>query len=190
VSGDTLEPFPGETAGKLRLLFDQIAETRGVYLLDGFDAIDAQRGSPNDTGEIRRTLNSILTFMEEPNATDSLVLAATNHAEILDESIACHFDEFIEYGLPDTTSGCAIIKRRLGKFKIAAEAWPLVEAVVENLTPGELVRAADGVVKDAILEGSSSISSDTLCAALESRQSFRARLRSPSNRQASATIFD
>ena len=65
--------FFGETAGKLRLLFDQIAQTRGVYLLDEFDAIGARRGDPNDVGEIRRVLNSVLAFMEEPNATDSLV---------------------------------------------------------------------------------------------------------------------
>lgn len=49
--------FFGETAGKLRLLFDQIAQTRGVYLLDEFDAIGSRRGHPNDVGEIRRVLN-------------------------------------------------------------------------------------------------------------------------------------
>lgn len=80
--------FFGETAGKMRLLFDQIAQTRGVYLLDEFDAIGARRGDPNDVGEIRRVLNSVLAFMEEPNSTDSLVLAATNHVEILDEALA------------------------------------------------------------------------------------------------------
>jgi SpoVK/Ycf46/Vps4 family AAA+-type ATPase len=45
---------------------------RGVYLLDEFDAIGARRGDSNDVGEIRRVLNSVLAFMEEPNATDSL----------------------------------------------------------------------------------------------------------------------
>ena len=104
--------FFGETAGKLRILFDQIAQTRGVYLLDEFDAIGPRRGDPNDVGEIRRVLNSVLAFMEEPNSTDSLVLAATNHVEILDEALARRFDEVIEYHLPDPTSARAIIERR------------------------------------------------------------------------------
>ena len=93
--------FLGETAGKMRLLFDQVANTRGVYLLDEFDAIGARRGESNDVGEVRRVLNSVLIFMEEPNSTDSLVVAATNHSEILDRALARRFDEIVEYAVPD-----------------------------------------------------------------------------------------
>jgi SpoVK/Ycf46/Vps4 family AAA+-type ATPase len=106
--------FFGETAAKLRLLFDQIAQTRGVYLLDEFDAIGSHRGDPNDVGEIRRVLNSVLAFMEEPNSTDSLVLAATNHVGILDEALPRRFDEVIEYSYPDREAARAILERRLG----------------------------------------------------------------------------
>lgn len=173
--------FLGETAGKLRLLFDQIAQTRGVYLLDEFDAIGARRGDPNDVGEIRRVLNSVLAFMEEPNSTDSLVLAATNHVEILDEALARRFDEVIEYKLPDTASARTIIERRLGKFKFTTKSWLALEKVLEGLSPGELVRAADAVVKDAILEGASKVLPEALRDALENRQSLKGKFRrSPS----------
>lgn len=169
--------FFGETAGKMRLLFDQIAQTRGVYLLDEFDAIGARRGDPNDIGEIRRVLNSVLAFMEEPNSTDSLVLAATNHAELLDEALARRFDEVIEYTLPDVVSARAIIERRLGKFKFAAKSWAIVETALHGLSQGELVRAADAVVKDAILEGVSKGSPDALLDALENRQILKGKFR-------------
>lgn len=169
--------FFGETAGKLRLLFDQIAQTRGVYLLDEFDAIGSRRGHPNDVGEIRRVLNSVLAFMEEPNSTDSLVLAATNHVEILDEALARRFDEVVEYTLPDATSARAIVERRLGKFKFASTVWPGIESVLEGLSQGELVRAADAVVKDAILEGASKVSPDALRDALQNRQTLKGKFR-------------
>lgn len=169
--------FLGETAGKLRLLFDQIAQTRGVYLLDEFDAIGARRGDPNDVGEIRRVLNSVLAFMEEPNSTDSLVLAATNHVEILDEALARRFDEVIEYTLPDATAARAILERRLGNFKFAVKAWPALAPALEGLSQGELVRAADAVVKDAILEGVSKVSPDALRDALENRQTLKGKFR-------------
>ena len=174
--------FFGETAGKMRLLFDQIAQTRGVYLLDEFDAIGARRGDPNDVGEIRRVLNSVLAFMEEPNSTDSLVLAATNHVEILDEALARRFDEVIEYTLPDVVSARAIVERRLGKFKVAGKAWPTLASALDGLSQGELVRAADAVVKDAILEGASKVSPEALKGALDNRQTLRGKFRRQSGR--------
>lgn len=169
--------FLGETASKLRLLFDQVAQTRGVYLLDEFDAIGARRGDPNDVGEIRRVLNSVLAFMEEPNSTDSLVLAATNHIEILDEALARRFDEIIEYKLPDTASARALTERRLGKYKFTAKSWPALEKAFEGLSQGELVRAADAVVKDAILEGASKVSPEALRDALKNRQAIKGKFR-------------
>ncbi|WP_442221307.1 hypothetical protein [Rhizobium sp. 2YAF20] len=39
-------------------------------------------------------------FMAEPNATDSVVAAATNHPEILDRALARRFDEIVEYDVP------------------------------------------------------------------------------------------
>ncbi|WP_322052971.1 AAA family ATPase [Paraburkholderia bannensis] len=165
----------GETAGKLRLLFDQIAQTRGVYLLDEFDAIGARRGDPNDVGEIRRVLNSVLSFMEEPNSTDSLVLAATNHVEILDEALARRFDEVVEYTLPDAVAARGIIERRLGKFKFAPKLWTSFSSSLEGLSQGELVRAADSVVKDAILEGVQKVAPAALVEALDNRRTLRGK---------------
>lgn len=169
--------FLGETAAKLRLLFDQVARTRGVYLLDEFDAIGARRGDPNDVGEIRRVLNSVLAFMEEPNATDSLVLAATNHVEILDEALARRFDEAIEYTLPDSAAARAILERALGKFRPGAKSWSDVEPFLDGLSQAELVRAGGAVVKDAIVDGSAKVSVDALRDALKDRQSLRNRFR-------------
>jgi SpoVK/Ycf46/Vps4 family AAA+-type ATPase len=174
--------FFGETAGKLRLLFDQIAQTRGVYLLDEFDALLARRGDPNDVGEIRRVLNSVLAFMEEPNATDSLVLAATNHVEILDEALARRFDEVIEYQLPDPTAARAILERRLSKFNLAARSWASIESALEGLSQSELVRAADALVKDAILEGAAKMSADALRQALQDRKTLQGKFRRQTGR--------
>jgi SpoVK/Ycf46/Vps4 family AAA+-type ATPase len=167
----------GETAGKLRLFFDQVAQTRGVYLLDEFDAIGARRGDPNDVGEIRRVLNSVLAFMEEPNSTDSLVVAATNHVEILDGALARRFDEVTEYKLPDLSGARSVVEHRLGKFKFGAKAWATLENSFEGLSQGELVRAADAVVKDAILEGVKKVSPEALQEALENRQSMKGKFR-------------
>lgn len=168
--------FLGETAGKLRLLFDQVATTRGVYLLDEFDALGARRADANDVGEVRRVLNSVLTFMEEPNSTDSLVVAATNHSEILDKALARRFDEVVEYHVPDSVAAKAIVARRLGKLRLSEKAWRAAASAAAGLSQGELVRAADTVVKSAILEGTKTLSAVALRAALEDRQVLKGRL--------------
>lgn len=171
--------YMGETASKLRLLFDQVAQTRGVYLLDEFDAIGARRGDPNDVGEIRRVLNSVLAFMEEPNSTDSLVIAATNHADILDNALARRFDEVVEYGLPEGDLARAVLARRLGKFKLSNQNWISLQKFTERLSQGELVRAADSVIKEAILEGAAKIDITVLERALTDRQNFKSKFHRP-----------
>jgi SpoVK/Ycf46/Vps4 family AAA+-type ATPase len=90
--------YMGETAAKLRLVFDAIQSTRGVYLFDEFDALGGERGSKNDVGEIRRVLNSFLQFLEQDDS-DSIVLGATNHVGLLDRALFRRFDAVLEYSL-------------------------------------------------------------------------------------------
>jgi AAA+ superfamily predicted ATPase len=111
--------------------------------------------------------------MEEPNSTDSLVLAATNQVEILDRALARRFNEVIEYTLPAPEHAHAIVESRLGEFKIPAKAWNVLEPEIAGLSPGELVRAADVVVRGAILDGSTVVSVENLRAALHNRQTLK-----------------
>ena len=91
--------YMGETAAKLRQIFEATRRTRGVYLFDEFDAIGSQRGLANDVGEIRRVLNSFLQMIEQDHS-HSLVIAATNHPGILDSALFRRFDDILHYDLP------------------------------------------------------------------------------------------
>jgi SpoVK/Ycf46/Vps4 family AAA+-type ATPase len=98
--------FMGETAAKLRLIFDAIAENPGVYLFDEFDAIGVERTAGSDVGEIRRVLNSFLQFLEQDQSR-SLIVAATNHPASLDSALFRRFDAVVEYAAPDEGAGRA-----------------------------------------------------------------------------------
>jgi SpoVK/Ycf46/Vps4 family AAA+-type ATPase len=145
--------FMGETASKLRLIFDQIATTRGVYLFDEFDAIGGKRTADNDIGEMRRVLNSFLQFLEEPQSTDSLILCATNHAVLLDRALFRRFDEVIEYGLPDEAVARELLSSRLESFGFNDSWWPIISKCIAGLSHAELVSAAEDVMKRVILTG-------------------------------------
>ena len=94
--------YMGETAAKLRLVFDALSETRGVYLFDEVDALGGVASPSNDVGEIRRVLNSFLQFLEQDDS-DSLLIGATNHPQMLDRAMFRRFDAVIEYPLPTSS---------------------------------------------------------------------------------------
>jgi SpoVK/Ycf46/Vps4 family AAA+-type ATPase len=165
--------FLGESAGKLRLVFNQIAQMRGVYLFDEFDALGGKRSSANDVGEIRRVLNSFLQFLEEPNATDSVVVAATNHPELLDRALIRRFDEIIEYGLPDSSGVRAMLEHRLSGMVGRKIGWSDILPLAEGLSQAELARVADEAMKEAILAGKKTVATSDLLAALNARRTMR-----------------
>lgn len=165
--------FLGESAAKLRLVFNQIAQMRGVYLFDEFDAIGGKRGATNDVGEMRRVLNSFLQFLEEGNATDSLVVAATNHPELLDRAVIRRFDEIIEYGLPDGDGVKAMLKHRLGRMAGRSLVWDRIVPLTEGLSQAELARVADEATKEAILAGRKRVNTEEVLAALNARRAMR-----------------
>ncbi|MHB8285541.1 MAG: AAA family ATPase [Caulobacteraceae bacterium] len=165
--------FLGESATKLRSVFDQIAQMRGVYLFDEFDAIGGKRSAGNDVGEVRRILNSFLQFLEEPNATDSLVVAATNHPELLDRALIRRFDEIIEYGLPDNDAVRDLIKRRLGRLAARSVDWDKIGEASHGLSQGEVSRAVEEALREAILTNKKTVDSSALITALDARRAMR-----------------
>ena len=82
--------FMGETAAKLRIVFDTLGQSRGVFLFDEFDSIGSARDLSNDVGEIRRVVNSFLQMVEQDNS-DSLIVAATNHVGLTRPSLVSAF---------------------------------------------------------------------------------------------------
>jgi SpoVK/Ycf46/Vps4 family AAA+-type ATPase len=171
-----LTKFMGETATKLRLIFDAMHSSRGVYLFDEFDAIGAQRALPNDTGEIRRILNSFLQFIEL-DESDSILVAATNHAEILDHALVRRFDDVVRYRLPDAVEVEAILKRTLEPFRIDDANWVELARQGTGLSCAELVRACHDAAKDAVLEDRDRLASKDVARAITVRKQAQVQVR-------------
>jgi SpoVK/Ycf46/Vps4 family AAA+-type ATPase len=159
----------GETATRLRLVFDAIAVQRGVYFFDEFDAIGSQRSQPNDVGEIRRVLNSFLQFLENDDGP-SLIIAATNHPELLDKAVFRRFDDVINYGLPEPEIARGILESHLTGFDLSDIDWSSVLEVTAGLSQAELSRAADEAAKFAVLEDSDEIKMPVLLSTLAERR--------------------
>lgn len=164
--------FLGETAAKLRLVFDAAAATRGIYVFDEFDAIGSQRGLSNDVGEMRRALNSFLQMIEQDDS-NSLIIAATNHPEMLDYAVFRRFDDVVEYALPGSKQAIETLKARLGHFADAGIDWDSIATMVSTLSYADLTRAADEAIKDAIIHDRDRVREPDLRNSFEDRQAIR-----------------
>jgi SpoVK/Ycf46/Vps4 family AAA+-type ATPase len=166
--------FMGETAAKLRLVFDETFRRRAVYLFDEFDAVGGHRSASNDVAEMRRVLNSFLQFMEEKGSTDSAIIAATNHPELLDKALLRRFDEVLEFELPTAEQVRAVVKSNLRPMKFPRLSWNAIEKAARGLSQAEVARAANEAVKNAILHQRDSITTQELTSKLSERQAMRA----------------
>jgi SpoVK/Ycf46/Vps4 family AAA+-type ATPase len=163
--------FMGETATQLKLIFDSMSSTRGVYFFDEFDAIGSQRSSNNDVGEIRRILNSCLQFLENDDS-DSLIIAATNHPDLLDKALYRRFDDVIHYELPDSGIVKKLIQSRLVAFQLNWKAWDEILLVTAGLSQAEVIRVVTEVAKNAVLESRKIIAENEVIEASLERKSM------------------
>ena len=167
--------FMGETAAKLRQVFDSITDMRGVYFFDEFDAIGSQRGLSNDVGEIRRVLNSFLQMIEH-DQSNSLIVAATNHPEILDYALFRRFDDVIEFKLPTPAQITGLIRSRLGSFLPKRLVLKSVAARADGLSCAEVCRAVDGAIKESIMHNQGLVKKANLNHMLEERRLITSKL--------------
>ena len=92
--------FLGETAGRMKRVFDYARTTPCVLFFDEFDTVGKERGDTHETGEIKRVVSSLLMQVDDlPSYV--VILAATNHAELLDRAVWRRFQ--LRLALPSPT---------------------------------------------------------------------------------------
>lgn len=95
-----ISSYLGTTAKNIRSLFEFAQKTPCVLFLDEFDAIAKARDDSNELGELKRVVNSLLQNVDAMS-NDSLLIAATNHDQLLDSAVWRRFDYKLEISLPD-----------------------------------------------------------------------------------------
>jgi SpoVK/Ycf46/Vps4 family AAA+-type ATPase len=147
--------FLGETAANLRKVFDFIADHPMVVLFDEFDAIGKERGDSGEHGELRRVVNAVLQMMDAYQG-QSLILAATNHEQLLDTAIWRRFDEIIEITMPNTSQLGQLLKLKLRGVrrqfelddkqlasKLANKSGADIERIVRRATKRMILRSQE-----------------------------------------------
>jgi len=97
-----IDSYLGETAARLKRVFDFARSTPCVLFLDEFDALGKERGDVHETGEIKRVVSSLLLQMDDlPSYT--VIVCASNHPELLDRAVWRRFQLRLELPMPTRT---------------------------------------------------------------------------------------
>ncbi|WP_246670902.1 MULTISPECIES: ATP-binding protein [unclassified Aminobacter] len=108
--------YLGETNARLARLFEYVRTTPCVLFFDEFDAVGKERGDIHETGEIKRVVSFLLMQLDQlPSYV--VVVAATNHAELLDRAVWRRFQLRIDMPLPSRDAAAVLVDRFL-------DAWP------------------------------------------------------------------
>ena len=101
--------YLGETALRMRRLFDFIRSRKCIVFFDEFDTLGKERGDLHETGEIKRVVSSLLLQIDALPSYN-IILCATNHPELLDRAVWRRFQIKWEMPLPTRDNICRWVK--------------------------------------------------------------------------------
>ena len=111
-----ISSYLGETARNIRNVFDYASKGNWVVFFDEFDAIGKSRSNLDEHGELKRVINSFLQLMDN-FGTQSYIIAATNHEQLIDYALWRRFDEILFFDFPNKKESELLINLRLRCFR-------------------------------------------------------------------------
>ncbi|ROM69244.1 ATPase [Pseudomonas brassicacearum] len=157
-----MSSYLGRSGANLRAALDYAKRIPCVLLLDELDAIAKRRSDESDIGELKRLVTVILQEVDEWPAS-GLLLAATNHPELIDPALWRRFDLIVEFGSPNAAAVDAAVERFLGpdlelfrewlevlSYTFQGESFSDIERLVLRLRRGLII--GDGIVESLIAD--------------------------------------
>jgi SpoVK/Ycf46/Vps4 family AAA+-type ATPase len=119
--------FPDKMDSNVRAVFSHAMQRPCVLLLDEFEALARQPDEESNAGEAKHLLNVLLQALDEWPA-DSLLIAASNHGNLLDAAVLRRFDHLLTFENPDT----ALIEAYLAEVDMAAGTRDNLAALLQG----------------------------------------------------------
>jgi len=164
-----ISKYMGETGAKLHQIFDAISQNIGIYFFDEFDSIGSERSSDNDVKEMHRVLNLFLQLIEQ-DVSDSIIIAATNSGNLLDQALFRRFDDVLRFTLPTEDEVKKLFDLKLNKFTSKNLVTPEIITLAVGLCHADITKACENAIKQTILADRKQVSAVVLITMLEERK--------------------
>lgn len=132
-----ISSYLGSTAKNIRALFDFAAKNPCVLFLDEFDAIAKLRSDGQELGELKRVVNSFIQNLDTLG-TQSIVIAATNHHELLDSAIWRRFSYRLELTFPSEDMRRQIWSGFIGQLQFTPKEMDLLIDLSEGFSGSDI----------------------------------------------------
>jgi hypothetical protein len=117
-----ISSYLGRTGSNVRNVLDYAKGIECVLLLDEIDALAKRRDDAHEVGELKRLVTVLLQEVDDWPA-GGLLIAATNHPELLDPAIWRRFEILVDFPMPDRSTSQSVIKTYLGADGASDEKW-------------------------------------------------------------------
>jgi len=155
----------GNTAKNIRQVFEYADSKPCILFLDEFDAIAKARDDQHETGELKRVINSLLQNIDH-FSRDNMLVAATNHPELLDKAIWRRFNTIIEVGRLDEEGIVRMLQSYLGRFNkdflVDRKKYDKIVALFALKTPSDIRTIINNVITRTVIENRKTASAEDL----------------------------
>ncbi|WP_432544805.1 AAA family ATPase [Kineococcus sp. SYSU DK002] len=158
-----------DAVAKLSLVFDLLAQSRGVCVFEDVDTLIDPDGGERSRPRLRDVLRAFTGHLEA-DTSNSLLVVTTNRAQLVERPVLRRFDTVIDYPLPSAGVVHEVVLRRLRGFDLSAVEWPRVVSTASGLSHEQVSAAATLAAKQCVLDGTDQVETAALLAALRERR--------------------
>jgi SpoVK/Ycf46/Vps4 family AAA+-type ATPase len=113
--------------------------------------------------------------MVEQADPGSLIVAATNHPELLDPALFRRFDDVLQYDVPAGELVLRTVRSRFSSLDTDRVDWQRVAADAEGLSYADIIKACEDAAKEAVLTGSHEVTTPMLFRSIAERKAVPRR---------------
>ena len=156
-----ISSFLGDTASHIQRVFDLAAGSPMVLLLDEVDAIAKERDDPNDVGELKRVVNSLLQAMDSFPSNQSIIIAASNHQYLLDPAVWRRFNDVVQFAMPGRSEREEYLRLLLNGVEFQGSFAHLARTL-QALSFADIQHVTVEAIKTMILQGKTMLRSSDI----------------------------
>lgn len=149
----SISSYLGRSGQNIKSVFDYARTQPTILFLDEFDAIAKRRDDESDLGELKRLVNVLLREIESCPKS-SVILAATNHPELLDRAMWRRFDKVLELDLPSINECNQLLERHLptDRYLLSKDVRSYVGKHCVGVSAADICKLCEQIKRQAVMD--------------------------------------